>query len=79
MLGTKLLLEAHPAGSWDELGPVMADRGHRLLHGRTGFAGPRHLQICYVNRDTFISEMRVLERDLGREGPYLRIAGGAFA
>ena len=52
---------------------------HRLLHGRTGFTGPRHLQICYVNRDTFISEMRVLERHLGREGPYLRIAGGAFA
>ena len=52
---------------------------HRLLHGRAGFTGPKHLQICYVNRDTFISEMRVLERDLGREGPYLRIAGGAFA
>lgn len=51
---------------------------HRLMHGRTGFTGPRHLQIGSVNRDTFISEMRVLERDLGREGPYLRIAGGAF-
>ena len=51
---------------------------HRLMHGRTGFTGPRHLQIGSVNRDTFISEMRVLERDLGCEGPYLRIAGGAF-
>ena len=51
---------------------------HRLMHGRTGFTGPRHLQIGSVNRDTFISEMRVLERDLGRESPYLRIAGGAF-
>jgi gamma-butyrobetaine dioxygenase len=50
---------------------------HRLLHGRTGFTGHRHLQLCSVNRDTFISEMRVLQKNLNREGPYLRLASGA--
>lgn len=52
---------------------------HRLLHGRTGFTGARHLQLCSVNRDTYLSEMRVLQRDLGRPGPYMTLAGGAFA
>ena len=46
---------------------------------RTGFTGLRHLELCYVNRDTFISEMPVLERELEREGPYLRIGGEALA
>lgn len=50
---------------------------HRLLHGRTGFTGSRHLQLSSVNRDTFISEMRVLQRQLGRPGPYLQVASGA--
>lgn len=52
---------------------------HRLLHGRTGFSGPRHLQLCSVNRDTFISELRVLERNLGRDDASLSFARGALS
>ena len=49
----------------------------RVLHGRTGFSGPRHLQLCSVSRDAYISEMRVLQHTLNREGPYQFLASGA--
>lgn len=37
----------------------------RVLHGRTGFrgGGERHLQSCYIERDEFMSRLRVLARD----------------
>ena len=59
-----------------EPGEAVLVDNHRVLHGRTGFSGARHLQLCSVNRDTFLSEMRVLERALNRDGPYLRLASG---
>ena len=43
---------------------VMFDN-HRILHGRTAFNAdrcPRHLQGCYVNRDSVFSNLRVLSR-----------------
>ena len=60
-----------------EPGQAVLFDNHRLLHGRTGFSGARRLQLCSVNRDTFLSAMRVLQRDLGRPGPYDSIASGA--
>jgi gamma-butyrobetaine dioxygenase len=37
----------------------------RVLHGRTGFrsGGERHLQSCYIERDEFMSRLRVLARE----------------
>ena len=38
----------------------------RVLHARAEFdlnSGPRHLQGCYVDRDDFMSRLRVLERE----------------
>lgn len=37
----------------------------RVLHGRTGFrgGGDRHLQSCYIERDEFMSRLRVLARE----------------
>jgi gamma-butyrobetaine dioxygenase len=36
----------------------------RVLHGRTGFrsGGERHLQSCYIERDEFMSRLRILAR-----------------
>ena len=37
----------------------------RVLHAREEFdpnSGPRHLEGCYVDRDDFLSRLRVLER-----------------
>jgi gamma-butyrobetaine dioxygenase len=37
----------------------------RVLHGRTGFSsgGVRHLQSCYIERDEYMSRLRVLARE----------------
>jgi gamma-butyrobetaine dioxygenase len=45
-------------------GDVMCFDNHRVLHGRDAFdpqSGPRHLQGCYVDRDDFLSRLRLLE------------------
>jgi gamma-butyrobetaine dioxygenase len=33
----------------------------RVLHGRSGFGGKRHLQGCYADRDALLSRLRILE------------------
>ena len=37
----------------------------RVLHGRTGFrsGGERHLQSCYIERDEFMSRLRMMTRE----------------
>lgn len=47
-----------------EPGDVMCFDNHRVLHGRDAFdpqSGPRHLQGCYVDRDDFLSRLRLLD------------------
>lgn len=51
----------------------------RVLHGRTAFdpdAGMRHIRSCYVDRESFHSQLRLIGRRLGRTDTDLRIAGG---
>ena len=46
-------------------GDLVAFDNHRMLHGREAFdpnVGGRHIQGCYVDRDEFLSRIRVLER-----------------
>jgi len=46
-------------------GDAVAFDNHRVLHGRAGFNAalhPRHLQGCYINRDSLFSNLRVLHR-----------------
>jgi len=47
-------------------GEVLAFDNHRLLHGRTGFTGRRHVQFGYIDRDDFHLRLRLLCRRLGR-------------
>ena len=52
-----------------EPGDCQVFDNRRVLHARAAFdpnSGPRHLQGTYVERDDFMSRLRVLERD-GRE------------
>ena len=47
-----------------EPGDVMTFDNHRVLHGRDSFdpqSGPRLLQGCYVDRDDFLSRLRMLD------------------
>jgi gamma-butyrobetaine dioxygenase len=49
-------------------GDLVVFDNRRILHGRTGFASarhPRHLQGCYLTRDSVYSETAVLRRQLG--------------
>ncbi len=51
----------------------------RVLHGRTAFdasAGLRHIRSCYVDRESFHSQLRLIGRRLGRPETELRLAGG---
>jgi gamma-butyrobetaine dioxygenase len=51
-----------------ELGECQVFDNRRVLHARAEFdpaSGPRHLQGTYVERDDFMSRLRVLERDNG--------------
>jgi gamma-butyrobetaine dioxygenase len=48
-------------------GELMLFDNQRILHGRTGFASaahPRHLQGCYLSRDSVYSEIGLLRRQL---------------
>ena len=38
---------------------------HRVLHGRSTFTGERRLCGAYVNRDDWMSRLRLLERRFG--------------
>ena len=53
-----------------EQGDVLLLDNRRTLHGRTAFAGPggRHLQGCYVERDSLASRLAVLRRGADRSG-----------
>jgi gamma-butyrobetaine dioxygenase len=49
-------------------GELLIVDNHRVLHGRTGFAGAagaRHLQGAYADRDGLLSRLAVLRRRLG--------------
>ena len=54
-------------------GDLVVFDNRRVLHGRTGFASarhPRHLQGCYLTRDSVYSETAVLRQQLNNgEGP----------
>jgi gamma-butyrobetaine dioxygenase len=50
-----------------EPGDAVVFDNHRLLHGRTGFSGRRHVQFGYVDRDDFHMQLRLLARRLGRD------------
>lgn len=50
-----------------ESGDALVFDNHRLLHGRTGFSGKRHVQFGYVDRDDFHMQLRLLARRLGRD------------
>ena len=48
-----------------EDGEMVVFDNRRTLHGRTGFTSqrhPRHLQGCYLTRDSVLSNLAVLER-----------------
>jgi gamma-butyrobetaine dioxygenase len=50
-----------------EDGDLVIFDNRRVLHGRTGFASarhPRHLQGCYLTRDSVYSMTAVLRRQL---------------
>ena len=49
-----------------QAGDMMSIDNRRIFHGRDGFeatSGRRHLQGCYVDRDEFLSRIRVLKRE----------------
>lgn len=51
-------------------GQLVLFDNRRTLHGRTAYASARHLrhlQGCYLTRDSVLSELRVLERSLAGE------------
>jgi alpha-ketoglutarate-dependent taurine dioxygenase len=51
-------------------GQLVAFDNQRILHGRTGFASakyPRHLQGCYLTRDSVLSQAAVLRRQIASE------------
>jgi gamma-butyrobetaine dioxygenase len=53
-----------------EPGDCQVFDNRRVLHARAAFdpsSGPRHLEGCYVDRDDFLSRLRVLER-AGQDG-----------
>ncbi|MBM3601803.1 MAG: DUF971 domain-containing protein [Alphaproteobacteria bacterium] len=61
-------------------GEALAFDNHRLLHGRTGFSGRRHIQFGYVDRDDFHLQYRMLARRLGRHADADIVLGrGALA
>jgi gamma-butyrobetaine dioxygenase len=50
-------------------GDLVAFDNQRTLHGRTGFSSakyPRHLQGCYLTRDSVYCQTALLRRELGR-------------
>lgn len=52
-------------------GDLVVFDNRRILHGRTGFASAkfaRHLQGCYLTRDSVLSETALLRRRLAEEG-----------
>lgn len=52
-------------------GDLVVFDNRRILHGRTGFSSakfPRHLQGCYLTRDSVLSETGLLRRRLAEEG-----------
>ena len=62
-----------------ESGDAVLFDNHRVLHSRTAFTGlQRHLQICSVNRDEFLSQLRVLGRKYGRDSINLTLPRGAL-
>ena len=63
-----------------ESGDAVLFDNHRVLHSRTAFTGAqRHLQLCSVNRDTFLSQLRVLGRDYAPDSINLTLPRGALA
>jgi gamma-butyrobetaine dioxygenase len=53
-----------------EDGDLVVFDNHRTLHGRTGYTSnrhPRHLQGCYLARDSVLSETALLRRQLSRD------------
>jgi gamma-butyrobetaine dioxygenase len=59
-------------------GDVLLFDNHRVLHGRTGLSGGRHLRTCYFEREVFRSRLRVLGRKFGHADYNLTLAGGAM-
>lgn len=52
-------------------GELFVVDNRRVLHGRDGFAGgTRHLQGCYADTDSLLSQLRVMERERGDEGEW---------
>jgi gamma-butyrobetaine dioxygenase len=54
-----------------EDGDLVVFDNQRTLHGRTAFSStrfPRHLQGCYLTRDSVFSRIGLLRRELGGEG-----------
>jgi gamma-butyrobetaine dioxygenase len=43
-----------------EPGDAMLFDNHRVLHARRAFSGSRHIRQCHVDRDEFLSRLRVL-------------------
>lgn len=63
-----------------EAGDAVLFDNHRVLHSRTAFTGTqRHLQLCSVNRDTFLSQLRVLGRHYAPHSTNLTLPRGALA
>ena len=60
-------------------GDVLLFDNHRVLHGRSGISGRRHLRTCYFEREVFRSRLRILGRQFGRGDYGLTMAGGAMA
>jgi len=53
-------------------GDLVVFDNRRILHGRTAFSSARygrHLQGCYLTRDSVVSETGVLRRRFAKEGP----------
>lgn len=60
-------------------GELLLFDNHRVMHGRTALAGPRHLRQCSVAREDAHSTLRVIARRLGAPDADLDLPMGALA
>ena len=80
----KLVLLHRDRANWLQIrlepGNLLIVDNERVLHGRMPFdasKGRRHLRLCYVDRDGFHSNLRILSHKLGRRSANLVLSVGA--
>ena len=62
-----------------DAGDMLLFDNHRLMHGRTGVTGARHLRQCNVTREDAHSAFRMIARRLGESDADIDLPMGALA